>query len=207
MAPPLTEIEARIVGSLIEKELTTPDYYPMTLNALVNACNQKNNREPVVGYDERTVAAGLEGLRTKGLVSTVTGAGIRTPKYRHAFREVYGTTAEETAIFCLLLLRGAQTPGELRGRSGPLHHFASLEEVNELLTRAEAGGRVVRLPRRTGQKETRFAHLFFGAPPAEAPAEPDEGDRVAKLEEEVRELRTAFTKLEAALERFRKEFE
>src|SRR5215210_179386 len=160
----LTEIEARILGSLIEKQLTTPEYYPLTLNALVNACNQKNNREPVVSYDEHAVSTAMEALRDRNLVYVFYGSTSRVPKYKHMLPDVYELEPSETAVICVLLLRGAQTLGELRERTGRLYEFRGLGDVNEtldaLMKRDEP--LVVKLERQPGQKEARFAHLLSG---------------------------------------------
>jgi uncharacterized protein YceH (UPF0502 family) len=129
----LNETEVRVVGSLVEKQVTTPDYYPLTLNALVNACNQISNRDPVVKYDERTVTEAIESLRTRNLVYIFYGAESRVPKYKHMMREVYTLSPRELAAMCVLMLRGPQTVGEVRGRTGRLYEFAELREVEETL--------------------------------------------------------------------------
>ncbi len=194
----LSEIETRILGSLVEKEITTPDYYPLTLNALTNACNQKNNRDPVVSFDEASVLRGIEQLRERKLVSTVTGAGIRVPKYKHSFRESYDLTAEETSVLCLLMLRGPQTVGELRNRSGPMHSFATLDDVQRTLDTLQGSGSrremVVRLPRQAGHKEARYAHLLAGEP------------RIEKEENPLGKLQDDFKALEARVDMLTKEF-
>jgi len=161
----LNEYEARVVGSLIEKQMTTPDYYPLTLNALTHACNQKNNRDPVVAYDEPTVQRALDSLREKKLAYVFTGSESRVPKYGHLFPKSYDLSPPEVAALCVLLLRGPQTVGEIRGRTGNLHQFESLAEVEVtlqgLMTR-EAGPLVARLPPPAGAKEPRYAHLLSG---------------------------------------------
>jgi uncharacterized protein len=163
----LSPVEVRIVGALVEKQITTPDYYPLSLNALINACNQKNNRDPVVFYDERILDAALHALFPLRLVIKVTGADSRVAKYRHQFGEVYALSAPELAVMTVLMLRGPLTLGEIRGSSGRLHAFASLAEVEsalDALMRREPQPLVTRLPRQTGQKEARFAHLLSGEP-------------------------------------------
>src|ERR1044071_7902951 len=129
----LNAVEARVIGSLVEKQVTTPDYYPLTLNALVNACNQISNRDPVVKYDERTVEDAIDTLRTKNLVYIFYGAESRVPKYKHMMREVYTLSPQELAALCVLMLRGPQTVGEVRGRTGRLYEFADLREGEETL--------------------------------------------------------------------------
>jgi uncharacterized protein len=204
--PILDATEQRVLGALMEKSKTTPDYYPMTINALVAACNQKTSRKPVVEYDEETVVLTLNSLKKRGLVSTATGGSSRVVKYKHNFAIVYPVLPSEVALICLLLLRGAQTPGELNTNSGRLHEFESLEEVQEVLEKLSDPDRpyVVQLPRRPGQKELRYMHLLGGTPeiedeetynvPAGKPAGNLEG-RVAKLEQELTDLRESFDKL------------
>lgn len=160
--PILTSEELRVLGVLMEKCKTTPDYYPMTINALTAGCNQKTSRRPVVEYDEATVAAAISSLKGQSLVSTAVGAGSRVVKYKHNFLTLYPVTDGELAVLCLLFLRGPQTPGELNTNSGRMHEFSSLESVQDTLNRlsqAEAAF-VKELPRRPGQKETRYTHLL-----------------------------------------------
>src|SRR6185437_15986882 len=161
------------LGSLIEKQVTTPEYYPLTLNALTLACNQKNNRNPVTAYSENQVADAVESLREKNLAYVFYGSTSRVPKYKHVMPEVMHLSHPEGALMCVLMLRGAQTLGELRGNGGRLHDLASLEEVettlNGLISRDEP--LVARLPRQPGQKEGRFAHLLSGEIDIEALAE------------------------------------
>jgi uncharacterized protein YceH (UPF0502 family) len=207
MIQKLTEAEARIVGALVEKQLTTPEYYPLTLNALVNACNQKNNRDPVVAFDESTVTNALEDLRDRNLVYVFYGSTSRVPKYKHMLPSVYE-----------LLLRGPQTAGELRGRCERLYPFSSLGEVQEtldgLMRRDEP--LVVRLPVQPGRKEARFAHLLSGevdiealaaAHPSRAVQVGAAADRIGKLEEEVASLRGEVEAIRQTFEEFRKQFE
>lgn len=163
----LNQVEARVLGALMEKEVTTPEYYPLTLNALVAACNQKSNRDPVVNYAEADVAAALHDLRAKGLVLELSGVSHRVPKYSQRFAEKFSLGRREHAIVCELLIRGPQTLGELRTHAERMHAFADLEEVESCLTRLmEWPGRqmVLRLPRQAGRKEQRFAHLLAGEP-------------------------------------------
>jgi len=215
----LNEIEARVLGSLVEKQLTTPEYYPLTLNALVNACNQKNNREPVVHYDETTVSQCLEALRDRNLVYVFYGSTSRVPKYKHMLPSVYELEPSETAVMDVMLLRGPQTLGELRTRTERLYDFSGLGEIQEtldgLIRREDA--LVVKLPVQAGQKEARFAHLLSGPIDIEALAlahatRPSRGggadpERVEKLEEEVASLRGEVEALKSTFEAFKKQFE
>ena len=211
----LTEIETRVLGSLIEKQVTTPEYYPLTLNALTLACNQKNNRHPVTAYTENQVSDALESLREKNLTYVFYGSTSRVPKYKHVMPEVMHLNPAETALMCVLMLRGAQTLGELRGNASRLHEFSSLEEVeqtlNELISR-DMEPLVVRLPRQPGQKEGRFAHLLSGEIDLEALAESERTQPVASsrrpgLEQKVEELAAEVQKLKEQFEQFRKQFE
>jgi uncharacterized protein len=212
----LDDIEARVLGAMLEKEITTPEYYPLSLNALVNACNQKSNREPVVAYDEDTVLDAIERLREKGLALESTGRESRVPKYLHRLPEKFNFDRRELAVLCVLLLRGPQTPGELRGRTQRMYEFDDLDAVEATLTRLmerDPDPLVKRLARQPGTKESRFAHLF-GGDVAELPAaaaEPVEhragDDRVARLEEEVRALRTEMGEMRAQFAEFRRQFE
>jgi uncharacterized protein YceH (UPF0502 family) len=214
----LTDIEVRVAGSLVEKQLTTPDYYPLTLNALVHACNQLSNRDPVVQYDERTVEDAIDSLRRKNLVYVFYGSESRVPKYKHMMREVFELSGPELAALCVLMLRGPQTLGEIRGRTGRLHEFADLAEVEAALDALARRDEplVVKLPRRPGQKDARYAHLLAG-PPAEpepgdagadaAPARETAGERMARLEAEVASLRGEVAELRRQLEEFRRQFE
>ena len=218
MSQTLTEVEARIVGALVEKQLTTPEYYPLTLNALIAACNQKSNREPVVSYDERTVESALENLRDRNLVYVFYGSTSRVPKYKHMLPGVYELEPSEVAVVCVLMLRGAQTIGEIRGRTERLYDFRDLNDVQEtldaLMKRDEP--LIARLERAPGQKEARFAHLLCGeehlAIMAEAAARPAGGshaggERIEKLEQEVESLKTELAEFKETFEEFRKQFE
>jgi uncharacterized protein YceH (UPF0502 family) len=160
--PVLNAVEQRVLGALIEKSRTTPDYYPMTLNALTAACNQKTSRYPVVDYDEETVMQALNSLKGQSLVATAVGGGSRVLKYKHNFTTVFPMEPNELALLCLLMLRGPQTPGELNTNSARLYEFRSLEEVHHTLNRLMSGEApyVKEIPRRAGQKEARFIHLL-----------------------------------------------
>src|ERR1700728_5304326 len=162
----LTEIETRVLGSLIEKDITTPDYYPLSLNALVNACNQKNNREPVMTLAESAVRDALASLQEKRLAGPASGADSRVTKFEHRLQEVFNFDRREIAVVCVLLLRGPQTPGELRGRTDRMYHFEALEDVVSTLDRlAQREPPLARiLPRQPGTKEARYTHLFYGEP-------------------------------------------
>jgi uncharacterized protein YceH (UPF0502 family) len=212
--------EVRVLGSLVEKAITTPDYYPLSLNALVNACNQSSNREPVVEYGEPTVLRALEGLRNQKLVFIFEGAASRVVKYGQKLADTLGLSPAESAALCVLMLRGPQTTGEIRGRSGRLHEFASLDEVEstlQTLTTRSPKPLVVRLPRQTGFKESRYAHLLAGPPGAVLPeAAPEmaaaglnapDDDRIARLTREVEEMRNELAELKAHFADFRKQLE
>ena len=214
----LTEIETRVLGSLIEKDITTPDYYPLSLNALVNACNQKNNRDPVMTLDESAVREALSTLQEKRLAGPASGADSRVTKYEHRLQEVFNFDRRETAVLCVLLLRGPQTPGELRSRTDRMYHFEALEDVVSTLDRLAHREPTLAaiLPRQPGTKESRYMHLFSGELPAVI-AEPTSlpttasrtsaPDRLATLEEEVSRLRAELTEVQQQLAAFRKQFE
>jgi len=214
----LTETEVRVLGSLIEKDITTPEYYPLSLNALLNACNQKSNRDPVMQLDEDAVRDALEGLQQQRMAGPARGADSRVTKYEQRLQEVFNFTRPEIAVLCVLLLRGPQTPGELRGRTERLHRFEALDDVQsalqKLMQRDPPLAKV--LLRQPGTKESRYAHLFAGdVVEAETPAyvaadaerSPGDADRIARLEEEVAELRRELGEVKDQLERFRKQFE
>jgi uncharacterized protein YceH (UPF0502 family) len=204
--PVLDDAELRVLGSLMEKSKTTPDYYPMTINSLTAACNQKSSRKPVVQYEEQTVVLALNTLRKRGLVSTATGGSDRAVKYKHNFAIVYPVIPSQVALICLLILRGPQTPGELNTNSGRLYEFESIENVQEVLENLAAGETpfIKQLPKRPGQKEIRYMHLLGGTTdwmeediadePAKKPSAELEG-RLAKVEHELAELQAAFNKL------------
>jgi len=204
--PVLDDTELRVLGALMEKSKTTPDYYPMTLNGLTTACNQKTSRRPVVDYDEETVVLALDSLKKRGLISTATGGSSRATKYKHNFAIVFPVVPAEVALICLLILRGPQTPGELNTNSGRLWEFESLEEVQNVLERisSEEVPFVQQLPRRAGQKEVRYMHLLGGTVDyteddlPEEPARRSVGElesRLIKVETELAELKEAFEKL------------
>jgi uncharacterized protein YceH (UPF0502 family) len=220
----LNAIETRVLGSLVEKDVTTPDYYPLSLNALVNACNQKNNRDPVMNLDEEAVREALDTLQEKRLAVPTSSADSRVTKYEHRLQEVFNFTRGETAILCVLLLRGPQTPGELRGRTERMHRFEDLTEVQStlqrLMQRDPPLARV--LPRQPGTKESRYKHLLAGdvedaampdvsvarAPsPAYVASDSADCDRIQRLEDEVSELRKEVAVLKQELASFRKQFE
>jgi len=214
----LTENEVRVLGALIEKDITTPEYYPLSLNALLNACNQKSNRDPVMQLNENAVRDALEGLQEHRMAGPARGADSRVTKYEQRLQEVFNFMRPEIAVLCVLLLRGSQTPGELRGRAERLHRFETLDDVQsalqKLMQREPPLAKV--LPRQPGTKESRYAHLFAGdVVEAEAPAtggavverNPAGAERIARLEEEVASLRRQIGEIKDQLERFRKQFE
>jgi len=225
----LTEIETRVLGSLIEKDITTPDYYPLSLNALVNACNQKNNRDPVMTLNESAVRDALMTLQEKRMAGPAGGADSRVTKYEHRLQEVFNFDRREIAIVCVLLLRGPQTPGELRGRTERMYHFDALEDVVSTLDRLaqREPSLVCILARQPGTKEYRYMHLFSGEPleptvsraameressasattEASPYAAPPPAQRLAVLEEEVSRLRADLAEVQQQLATFRKQFE
>src|SRR5262245_19682295 len=196
----LNDTEVRVLGSLIEKEITTPDYYPLSLNALTAACNQSSNRNPVTHFDENTVAAAADSLREKKLVHLVDRAESRVSKYRHVLYEAMNISRPAIAVVCVLMLRGPQTVGEIRTRTNRLYDFSSLEQVETTLNSLMSGDAplIARLPRQTGQKEVRYAHLLSGEVTFTEPEA--ELDRISKLEKEVEDLKRQF-------EQFKKQFE
>jgi uncharacterized protein len=205
----LHPIEVRVLGSLLEKEITTPEYYPLSLNALINACNQKSNREPTVNFDQETVEHALQTLRDKGLLLSITGAGSRVPKYGHRISEKLNLGRRELAILCELMLRGPQTLGELRTRADRMHSFDDLAQVESVIEHLPE--LITKLPRRPGEKEARYAHLLSGAPAIsenepEVP-QPMRSDRIANLEAEVAGLRSDLESLKEQFAGFRKQFE
>lgn len=194
--PRLTDVEIRVLGSLIEKSRITPDYYPMTVNALTAACNQKTSRKPVVEYDEPTVMNALNSLKGISLVSTAVGGTSRTVKYKHNFTTVFPLSDAQLCVLCLLFLRGSQTPGELNTNSARLYDFSSLEDVISVLQSLadESDPFVKELPRRPGQKETRYTHLL-----GENMSMEDEGDLIAKTSSASDELEKRVAVLEQEL--------
>ena len=212
----LSETEARVLGALIEKDITTPDYYPLSLNALVNACNQKNNREPVMNLTEEDVRAALDGLQSHRLAGPARGADSRVTKYEHRIQEVFNFTRPETAVLCVLLLRGPQTPGELRGRTERMFQFEHLDDVQSALQKLiERDPSLVRmLPRQPGTKESRYMHLLSGdveiqslEPPRRTQAVNSENERLTRVEEQVSALHDEVETIKRQLAEFRKQFE
>jgi hypothetical protein len=214
----LDSLEQRVIGCLIEKQVTTPDQYPLSLNALVSACNQKSNREPVMSLDESAVQRTLDGLSRKHLLLERSGFGSRVPKYQHLFCNTeYGTlkfSAQELAVVCELLLRGPQTPGELRSHASRMARFGDVSEIEAVLKalqERESGPLVARLPREPGRRESRYMHLFGGGPvpeaaaaeeviPSESPSSERESlqNRVGRLEAEVTALRAEVEALKSS---------
>src|SRR5262245_39412888 len=206
---------------MVEKHIATPDYYPMTLNALVNACNQKNHRDPVVSYDETIVAKALDGLREKNLAYVFHGSEARAPKYGHLFPKAFDLSEAEVPLMCVLILRGPQTPGELRSRTQHLRNFESLAEVETLLQGLSLRDDplIAKLPRQPGSRESRFAHLLGGPveieqreipqpQPTLAPSVQQAqagNDKIAKLEEEIASLRQELNELKQQFAEFKKE--
>ena len=217
MLDTINEVEARILGSLVEKQLTTPEYYPLTMNALMAACNQKSNRDPVVSYDETTLMGAIDTLRDKNLVYLYYGTGTRTVKYKHMLPSVYDLDPAGVAIIAVLLLRGPQTLGELRERTGRLHEFGGLGEVQDMLDQLSRRDEplVVKLERQPGQKDSRYAHLLSGevtqqsvtAPRETSSAPSPATDRIAQLETEVTALRSELDEFRSTFDEFRKQFD
>jgi len=214
----LTDNEARVLGSLVEKSVTTPDYYPLSLNALVNACNQRSNRDPVLNLNEDGVREALHSLNQKGLAGTASTADSRVPKYEHRMQEAFNLMRPDSALLCVLMLRGPQTPGELRGRAERMHRFEDLTDVQStlqrLMTREEPLVKV--LPRQPGTKEARYAHLLCGekpewdAPPAPVQVQAEssvDSDRLTQLEEQVANLQKEIEGLKQEFAGFRRQFE
>jgi uncharacterized protein YceH (UPF0502 family) len=212
----LSSTETRILGCLLEKERTTPEYYPLSLNSLVTACNQTTNRDPIVNYSEKTVEQGLDLLRQKKLAMLIHTAGARVAKYRHTFLDLYNLNSREVAIICVLMLRGPQTPGELRSRTERMCGAMSLSDLERLLDELSAGDDplVKVIPARPGQKEKRYAHLLspytetYESAADRAPAiesTPQES-RLDQLESELKNLRTEMNSLREDFEQFKKQF-
>jgi uncharacterized protein len=210
---PLRAEEVRVLGCLIEKEILTPDIYPLTLNALTNACNQKTSRDPVVDYDEGTVEATLEILRHRELAARITGSEHRVPKYRQLFTSVLNLGRRETAVLCVLLLRGPQTVGEINQRTNRLYEFSTIEEVEQTLERlahAQPAALAMRLERHAGTKEPRYAHLLAGpvdSEPAPVPPPAARADRLAELAAEVEALKAEVARLRQEWLDFRRQFD
>ena len=211
----LDDIEVRVLGSLLEKEMATPDYYPLSLNGLTNACNQKSNRDPVVSYDESTVVRALDGLKEKQLA--LQSDASRVPKYEHNFTMARNLVNREAAVLAVLFLRGPQTVGEIRGRTDRLYKFTGLTEVEETLLSLADLGYVKKLPRQPGRKEHRYAHLLAGEPEQEESTvtRPEkatvlvraENERIAALEDEVNVLRRDLEELQQVFAEFKQQFE
>ena len=213
----LNQLEVRVLGSLIEKDITTPDYYPLSLNALVNACNQKNNRDPIMTLDEDSVRQALGSLQEKRLAGPAGGADSRVTKYEHRLQEVFNFDRREIAIVCVLLLRGLQTPGELRGRSERMYRFETLDDVQSTIQRLhDRQPSLVRvLPRQPGTKESRYVHLFsedtwptetnpgYSVP---GPRAASDSVRLAALEAEVAAVKQEIVELKQQLSDFRDQF-
>ena len=213
----LSSIEARVLGALVEKDITTPDYYPLSINALVNACNQKNNRDPVMNLEENAVRDALRGLQDLGLAGPAGGADSRVTKYEHRLQEKFNFSRGETAVLCVLLLRGAQTPGELRGRTERMHRFEDLDAVQAGLHRLmqREPPLAIVLPRQPGTKESRYAHLLCGAIDISEMAtdnglpagNSDYSERIDLLENQLAGLKREVSDLKQQLAEFRKQFE
>ncbi len=213
----LDDREVRILGCLIEKEMTTPEYYPLSLNALTNACNQKSNRDPAVSYDEVVVARGLESLLEKGLARK-THAGSRVAKYLHTILDKFDLSKQEMAILCELMLRGPQTVGEIRSHAERISPFGNMEEVEKALAvlMEHDPPLAIMLPRDAGRKECRYMHLFSGASDREkaahgrrseaVPPRVEEDERIVRLEEGITELRTELEELKRAFAEFKSQF-
>jgi uncharacterized protein YceH (UPF0502 family) len=201
MDNPLNPVELRVLGALIEKESTTPEYYPMSLNSLVAACNQKTNRWPVTDYTDDDVTEGLDGLKARGFAAAITG-GARVTKFAERFTEKLNLGRRETAILCVLMLRGQQTVGEIKGRTERMYAFADLDEtetvLQKMMDRAE-GVLVQKLPHAPGTKEPRYAHTLGGAVEVAAAA-PVQIDRISTLEAEVARLRDEVAELRRRLD-------
>jgi uncharacterized protein len=207
----LNEVEVRVLGSLIEKDITTPDYYPLSLNALVNACNQKNNRDPVMTLDENSVREALSSLQEKRMAGPASGADSRVTKYEHRLQEVFNFDRREIALVCVLLLRGPQTPGELRGRAERMYRFETLDDVQsglqKLMDRQPPLVRV--LPRQPGTKESRYTHLFSGnyIPETTTAAEAVSSDSARSADEQrLAELESVVSALKSEVENLRRQF-
>lgn len=218
MSTVLTETEIRVVGSLVEKQLTTPEYYPLTLNALTAACNQKSNRDPVMSLSETEIMAAVDRLRDENLVYLFYGSGSRTVKYKHMLPSVYELDPAGTAVMAVLMLRGPQTIGEIRERTGRMHEFGDLNEVQQTLDDLSRRDEplIVKLERQPGQKEARYAHLLSGAVDVTKLAAAAErttsagsasNDRIEKLETEVERLGSELAEFKAMFDEFRKQFD
>jgi hypothetical protein len=204
----LNETEVRILGCLMEKEMTTPEYYPLSLNSLTNACNQKSNRNPITSYEETSVSEGLEGLQEKGLVRKTLTAGSRVPKYLHTVLDRFDLSGQEMAMLCELLLRGPQTVGELRTHAERMSQFESLEEVEKNLQALldYDTALALKLPREAGRKESRYMHLFSGEIREKKVPDISSEERISRLEEETSRLRSELEKLKQTFVEFKSQF-
>jgi len=215
MSYSLSDVEARVLGALVEKEATTPEYYPLFLNALVNACNQKSNRDPVMTLDEDAVRSAIRTLNDIGFTRFASSADSRVGKYEHRLNETFNFHRHEIAILCVLLLRGPQTPGELRTRTERMYAFEDLESVHSALNLlAKREPPLVKvLPRQPGTKESRYAHLLSDLPETNTaqgesvPEPPPRTDRLGAMEAEIRQLRGDISALQEQFAQFRKQFE
>lgn len=220
MSMELTDVEVRVLGALIEKDMTTPDYYPLSLNALVNACNQKSSRVPVVDYDGPVVREAIEKLQAKKLAAVLTGRDHRVPKYRHWAWETLALGNREMSLLCLLMLRGPQTAGELKGRTERMYPFDDLESVESCLRRLigrESGALAAKLPRQPGSRESRYVHLLAGEVPVETgpsalPTPPiatrsPRDEKIEALEARIASLEAKIDDLRSTFESFKNQFE
>jgi uncharacterized protein YceH (UPF0502 family) len=216
----LNEYELRVLGALVEKQIATPDYYPLSLNALTNGCNQKNHRDPVVSYDEATVTRAMDSLKEKKLVYAFHGSEARVPKYGHLFPKAFELNDAEVAVMCVLILRGPQTPGELRSRTSHLYNFEQLSDVENTVQNLSSREQplVAKLARLPGARESRYAHLLGGpvsvddvvaSPRMESatPRPPADDGRLARLEEEITSMRREFDELKKEFAKFKSQFE
>ena len=209
----LTFEETRVIGSLIEKKLTTPEYYPLTVNALKNACNQKSNRNPVFSFETELIENILNKLKDRSLVSRITGDDMRVPKYKEIFTEKYNLSLPEAAVLCVIMLRGPQTPGEIKGRSERMFPFENLMQVDEVLQKLMniEDPMILKLPKQPGNKESRYAHLFSGQPNIESLEGKEEDiqdyyERILKLEEELKSVKTELEEIKNQFNDLRREF-
>ncbi|MBI9070721.1 MAG: YceH family protein [Melioribacteraceae bacterium] len=211
----LNEMEVRVIGCLIEKKITTPEYYPLSINSLTTACNQKSNREPVVGYDEEDVEETLQGLIEKGFITEVFGSG-RVVKYRERFTQEMDFKSAKTAVITVLFLRGPQTAGEIRSRSARLHQFENLGEVQKILNdlaTAENGPFIIKLEKEVGRKENRYFHLFHGEEfintlgiEKESTKPVEKSSEIVELKEEIESLKNGLNELRNEFEKFKNQF-
>jgi uncharacterized protein YceH (UPF0502 family) len=204
--------ETRVIGSLIEKKLTTPEYYPLTVNALKNACNQKSNRYPVVSFETELIENILNKLKDRSLVSRITGDDMRVPKFKEIFTEKYNLSLSEVAVMCILMLRGPQTPGEIKSRTERLFSFKSLMHVDEVLQKLmnQEEPMIFKIPKQLGNKESRYAHLFSVPKNIEVPDENEEhineyDERILRLEEELKSVKIELDEVRGQFNEFKRE--